>query len=99
MILRISFHYELIGAYWPKRGQLEGCSGRNRTSALENVLDRTLSDTITVLNSYQERQTVISSIRQYFEHILNAIAQHIQRWAEPNDPSLFADAAKPNPDA
>ncbi len=69
------------------------CSGRNRTSVLENVLDRTLSDTITVLNSYQERQTVISSIRQYFEHILNAIAQHIQRWAKPNNPSLFADAA------
>ncbi|MCJ7569477.1 MAG: hypothetical protein MUO58_18370 [Anaerolineales bacterium] len=37
-----------------------GCSGRKRTSVQENVLGHTLGDTITVLNSYQERQTVIS---------------------------------------
>ena len=52
-----------------------------------------MSDTISVKNSYQERQTVISSLRQYFEHILNAVAQHIQRWVKPDNPSLFADDA------
>ena len=38
----------------------DGCSGRKRTSVLENVLGHRMSDTIMVLNSYQERQTVIS---------------------------------------
>ena len=36
------------------------CSGRKRTSVLENVLGHRMSDTIMVLNSYQERQIVIS---------------------------------------
>ena len=36
---------------------------------------------------------MISLICQCFEHILNAVAQHIQRWVKPNNPSLFADAA------
>jgi hypothetical protein len=49
-----------------------------------------MSDTITVLNSYQERQTVISLICQCFEHILNAVAQHIQLWVKPDNPFLFA---------
>ena len=40
---------------------LIGCSGRKRTPVLENVLGHTKSDTITVLNSYQQRQTVIST--------------------------------------
>ena len=40
--------------------QVTGCSGRNRTSVLENVLGHTMSDTITVLSSHQERQTVVS---------------------------------------
>ena len=50
-----------------------------------------MSDTITVLNSYQERQTVISLICQCFEYILNAVAQHIQRLVKPDNQSLFAD--------
>ncbi len=36
---------------------------------------------------------MISLICQCFEHILNAVTQHIQRWVKPNNPSLFADAA------
>jgi len=57
------------------------------------VLEHALSDSITVLSSYQERQTVISLICQCLEHILNAVAQYIQRWVKPDNPSLFADAA------
>jgi len=52
-----------------------------------------MSDTITVLNSYQERQAVISLICQCLEHILNTVAKHIQRWCKPDNPSLFANAA------
>ncbi len=33
-----------------------------------------------------------SSLRQYFEYILNAVAQHTQRWVKPDNPSLFADS-------
>lgn len=51
-----------------------------------------MSDTITILNSYQERQTVISPIYQCFEYILNVVAQHIQRWVKLENPSLSADA-------
>jgi len=36
---------------------------------------------------------VISLICQCFEHVLNAVTQHIQRWVKPDNPSLFADAA------
>jgi len=57
------------------------------------VLEHTLSDTITVLNSYQERQIVISLICQCFEHILNAVTQHIQRWVKLENPYLFAGTA------
>ena len=39
---------------------LLGCSGRKRTSVLENVLGHTKSAAITVLNSYQDMQSVIS---------------------------------------
>ena len=45
----------------PVLGLIAGaCSGRKRTSVLENVLGHIMSATITVLNSYQDRQTVIS---------------------------------------
>jgi hypothetical protein len=44
---------DLAGAY---RVRSVGCSGRKRMSVLENVLGHTMSYTITVLNSYQERQ-------------------------------------------
>jgi hypothetical protein len=40
-----------------------------------------------------ERQTVISSLRQCFEYILNAVAQHTQRWVKSDNLSLFADTA------
>ena len=36
---------------------------------------------------------MISSLHQCLGNILNAIAQHIQRWVKPTNPSLFADAA------
>ncbi len=39
---------------------MHSCSGRKRTSVLENVLGHTKSAAITVLNSYQDMQTVIS---------------------------------------
>ncbi len=45
----------------------ERCSGRKRTSVLENVLGHTMSDTITVLNSYQERRAVISTYPKNLE--------------------------------
>ncbi len=34
-----------------------------------------------------------SSLRQCFKYILNAVAQHTQRWVKPDNPSLFADTA------
>jgi len=36
---------------------------------------------------------VTSSPRQCFKYILNAVAQHTQRWVKPDNPSLFADTA------
>ncbi len=43
------------------------CSGRKRTSVLENVLGHTMNDTTTVLNSYPERQTVIFTLSENLE--------------------------------
>ena len=36
---------------------------------------------------------MITFLRQCFEHLLIEVTQHIQRWAKPNKPPLFADAA------
>ena len=57
----VTIHFELILV--PADNSLQPtprCSGRKRTSVLKNVLGHTMSDTITVLNYYLERQTVIS---------------------------------------
>ena len=79
------------------------CDGRKRISVQENGLEHTLSDTITVLNSYQERQTVISPYPNNLEWILHSCL--LQWLPEPsiqlcNDltitrPCLLADTFDP----